>query len=480
MPAATEHDERQPSAGQDGPRRPAGDDGSDQGQSRTALASIVAATVLVVLKLGTGLLTGSLGLISAGIESSGDIVAAVLTFFAIRLGGRPADERHHYGHRRAENLAALGEAAILVGGGIVVVVEAIGRLTRGGETFQARWYVFAVIGVALVIDASRVVVSMRSAAKYNSAALRSNAFHFAGDLVGSVAVLGGLVAVSAGVHEGDAIAALLVACVIFTAAGRLIYENARVLMDTAPLDAYARAEAAIAGLGNGVELRRLRLRESGGHYFADAVVAVPPGQAIVEGHGTADDVEAAVRRALPNSDVVVHLEPRRDGLELRDRALAVALAEPLVREAHDIAIYEHDGRASLSLHLKMAPDVPLEEAHEVAERVEAELRAEPGVDDVQTHLEPLEQPVAARPDETRDEPDDEQRRRITQLVADRVGQPPRELRLLYTDAGVVVFVTVAAKPDMTLAQAHELASRLEDDIRRGQPQLADVVVHTEP
>ena len=99
-----------------------------KGQLRTALVSVVAALVLVGLKLGTGLVVGSLGLISAGIESSGDVVAAILTLFAVRLGGRPADAEHPYGHRRAENLAALGEAAILTGGGVVVVVEAIGRL----------------------------------------------------------------------------------------------------------------------------------------------------------------------------------------------------------------------------------------------------------------------------------------------------------------------------------------------------------------
>jgi cation diffusion facilitator family transporter len=451
-----------------------------KGQSRTALASIAAATLLVALKLGTGIATGSLGLISAGIESSGDVVAAVLTFFAIRLGGRPADEDHPYGHRRAENLGALGEAAILAGGGVFIVTEAIGQLTGGTESLHARWYVFAVIGVAILIDVSRIVVSLRTARKYRSAALRSNAFHFTGDMAGSVAVLGGLVAVAAGFKAGDAVAALVVACIIFGAAGRLIYENARVLMDTTPADAHARAEQAIKDLGDGVDLQRLRLRESGGHYFADAVVAVAPGQAIVEGHGTADAVEAAVREALPDSDVVVHLEPRREGLDLRDRALAVALAEPLVREAHDITIYEHDGRVSISLHLKLAPDVTIKDAHDVAERVEAALRAEPGVDDVHTHLEPLEQPVAARPDEAGDAPDATQRARVTQLVLRRTGHPPRELRLLHAAGGLVVFVSVAVPAEMTLPGAHELASRLEDDIREAQPHMQDVVVHTEP
>jgi cation diffusion facilitator family transporter len=116
--------------------------------------SVVAAGALVVLKLGTGLVVGSLGLVSAGIESSGDVVAAVLTLFAIRLGGQPADADHPYGHRRAENLAALGEAAILTGGGIVVVVEAIGRLAGHGRPIDAHWYVFAVIVVALAVDLS--------------------------------------------------------------------------------------------------------------------------------------------------------------------------------------------------------------------------------------------------------------------------------------------------------------------------------------
>src|SRR5689334_770996 len=153
-----------------------------KGQSRTALVSIAAAAVLVVLKLGTGIVTGSLGLISAGIESSGDVIAAVLTFLAIRLGGRPADDDHHYGHRRAENLGALGEASILIGGGVFIVTEAISQLVSGEHTVDTGWYVFVVIAIALVIDLSRIVISVRTARLYKSAALRSNAFHFAGDM----------------------------------------------------------------------------------------------------------------------------------------------------------------------------------------------------------------------------------------------------------------------------------------------------------
>ena len=339
------------------------------GQRRTTLASIAAASFQMVLMLGTGLATGSLGLVSSGIESTGDVVAAVVTFFAVRLGARPADLSHPYGHRRAENLSALAEAGILLAGAIIVVVEAINRIVNGGAP-SARWYVFVVISIAIVINISRAVIARRSAHLYRSAALRSNSFHFAGDMAGSIAVLVGLILVRAGFHDGDAIAALMVAAIILAAAGRLIFENAQVLMDTAPEVAQAAARGAILALGPDIELERLRLRESAGRYFADVVVTVPPARLVVEGHAAADDVEQAIERALPNSDVVVHIEPRHRGLTLRDRVLAIALTEPTVSEAHDITIFEHGDQVSVSLHLKLPADSTLQSAHEVAERVE--------------------------------------------------------------------------------------------------------------
>src|SRR5947209_2269103 len=131
---------------------------------RTALLSIAVASALVALKLGTGLISGSLALISGGIESSGDVIAAVLTFFAVRLGGRPADPEHPYGHLRAENLGALGEAAILLAGAVFVAVEALEHLVRDSAPPGIHAYQFAVIGVAIVLDGSRALAAARVAA----------------------------------------------------------------------------------------------------------------------------------------------------------------------------------------------------------------------------------------------------------------------------------------------------------------------------
>ncbi len=447
------------------------------GQRRTTLASIAAASFQMVLMLGTGLATGSLGLVSSGIESTGDVVAAVVTFFAVRLGARPADLSHPYGHRRAENLSALAEAGILLAGAIIVVVEAINRIVNGGAP-SARWYVFVVISIAIVINISRAVIARRSAHLYRSAALRSNSFHFAGDMAGSIAVLVGLILVRAGFHDGDAIAALIVAAIILAAAVRLIFENAQVLMDTAPEVAQAAAREAILALGPDIELERLRLRESAGRYFADVVVTVPPARLVVEGHAAADDVEQAIERALPNSDVVVHIEPRRRGLTLRDRVLAIALTEPTVSEAHDITIFEHGDQVSVSLHLKLPADSTLQSAHEVAERVERAIRALPTVSDAITHLEPLEQPIAVDPATPRD--DQRILQTVRTIVHEQTGTAPDDVRLLPTDAGIVLFITISVGSEESLTEAHEIASELEEVLRQHIPQIADVVVHTEP
>lgn len=446
-------------------------------QRRTALWSLVAAGVLVVLKLGTGLATGSLALVSAGVESSGDVIAALLTLLAIRLAVRPADRDHNYGHRRAENIAALGEAAIVFVAGCIIAFEAVRLLIEGGHDVDTGWYVFVVIAIALVIDVSRITISLRAARKYNSAAFRSNAFNFGGDLAGSLAVLIGLALVAAGMAAGDAVAALAVAVVIWVAVARLVFENVRALMDWAPETLRNEVEQAIAVLEPRVAVSRLRLRESGGRVFADVTIELPPAEALLASHEAADRVEAAVRGVTPDSDVVVHTEPMTSGTDLRQQALAIALADPDVQDAHDISIYRHGGSTTLGLHLKFDRTLPLDAAHRSADRVQAAIVAlQPGIDAVFTHLEPLERPVSAPRADVADGLASSLSATLRRLLTD----VPLEFECRQTKAGPVVFVSISASPNATLEQAHEQASLLESDLRLEHPELVDVVVHTEP
>jgi cation diffusion facilitator family transporter len=449
-------------------------------QRRTALISVLAAIALVALKLATGLVTHSLGLISEAIHSGTDLVAALLTFFAVGVAGRPADTGHPYGHGKAEHLAALAEATILVGASVFIVYRSFVNIFGSGHPrVHASWYALVVIGVVIAVDFSRAFVSRRAARRFSSAALQSNALHFAGDLAGSVAVLVGLLVVRAGYRGADSIAALFVAVLVMSAAARLMRRNVDVLMDRAPADAYAAARRAISENVPGVSLRRLRMRQAAGRHFADVVIGVSPGAAVGQGHAAADAVEDAVQRALPESDVVVHVEPEESEVALRERAQEAALRVPLVREIHNVSVVDVDGRPEISLHLKLPGDLSLDDAHDVAEQVEeAIVQAMPEVHAVRTHLEPLAEPAAGRQPGAVEVARDAEA--VLRIVREQTGSLPRELRFLETDDGLTVFLTLGLEPGSQLQEAHALASAVEERIRRERPEIAEVIVHTEP
>ncbi len=448
-----------------------------RGPERTALLSVCAAVVLVTVKLVTGLATGSLGLIAEALHSGTDLVAALLTLFAIRVAVRPADREHPFGHGKAEHLAALGEAAFLALASAVLAVLSGRRLVSGdyGDV-DAAWYALAVLGFVIAIDAWRTWISWRASHRYSSPALASNALHFGGDMLGSIAVLIGLVFVRAGYPEGDAIATLVVAALVIFAAARLARTNVEVLMDRAPEAAAQAARDAIASDEPAVDLKRLRVREASGAYFVDAVVGVRPDAAVGQGHALADGVEAAVRRALPRSDVVVHVEPGRAG-SLRERVNAAALGVGNVREVHNVRLMTVDGSPEASLHLKLPASLSLEEAHAVTSEVERAIRAAASeLTHVHTHIEPLSvlrdgaEPAATG-----------ERAVIASVVRELTGRAPEQLRMREAEHGrMVALLTVGLDSEQRLRDAHALATAIEVEICRRAPAIADVIVHTEP
>jgi cation diffusion facilitator family transporter len=447
-------------------------------QRRTALVSVAAAVFLILLKLAAGLASHSLGLISEAAHSGTDLIAALLTFFAVGVAVRPADVTHQYGHGKAEHLGALAEGAILAAVSCFIAWRAIAHLVGSrGTSVEATWYALAVIAIVIVIDVSRTVVTWRASRRYHSAALSANALHFGSDLAGSTAVLIGLLLVRAGYVRADSAAALFVAVLVLLAAARLMKVNVDVLMDRVPVGAEERARAAIAGIEPAVTLGRLRMRQAGPRQFADVVITVPPGAAVGQGHAAADRVEEALHDALPGSDVVVHVEPEEDEAAIRDRAHAAALGVPTVREVHNVSVLNVGGRTEVSLHLKLPGDLTLEEAHAVATQVEQAIgEAVPEVDSVQTHLEPLAEEGEGR----RKLDDSAERDVVLRIVREITGAEPRDLRFLDTADGLVAHLTLGLEGERPLADAHAQASEIEERIRRVRPEISDVVVHTEP
>jgi cation diffusion facilitator family transporter len=451
-------------------------------RQRTALVSIAAAVFLVAVKLATGIATGSLAFLAEAVHSGTDLVAALLTFFAVRVAIRPPDRDHQYGHGKAEHLAALGESAFLLLVSLLIAFESIRRLADGGSGhgIEVAWWAIAVLCVVIVVDASRTVVSLRTSRRYGSPALAANALHFGSDLAGSVAVLVGLILVAAGEPAADAAAALFVAVLVVLAAIRLAKKSIDVLMDRTVADADDRIRAALAQSEDAVELRRVRVRHAGGRHFVDLVVALPLDSGLAQAHTVADRIEDLVERALGGAaDVVVHVEPTDAEGDVRELATAAAGAIPEVREVHNVRVMRLPEGYELSLHVKLPRELSLEQAHDAVERLEERVRAEvPELRIVHTHIEPLAQTdwaSAPTSDDTAVERD-----AIESTVRRVTGSAPLSVTFRDGEQGRVALVTVTLPGDEPLPSAHRHAGAIEEAVRERCPDLADVIVHTEP
>jgi cation diffusion facilitator family transporter len=460
--------------------RAAGELADAHARRRTAMVSVGAAVFLVAVKLVTGLVTGSLAFLAEAVHSGTDLVAALLTLFAVRVALRPPDREHQYGHGKAEHLAALGESGFLILVSLFIGFASLRRLIDGGgHHVDVTWWAFTALAVVLAVDASRATISYRGAQRYQSPALAANALHFASDFAGSVAVLVGLVLVSSGAQWADSAAALFVAVLVVLAAVRLAKQSVDVLMDRSAVDADERIREALSQIEEQIEVRRVRVRHAAGRHFVDIVIGVPLDTGVSQAHAVADRIEDLVERALGGADVVVHVEPSDAEGDVRELATAAASAIPEVREVHNVRVMRLPDGYELSLHVKLPRDLSLEQAHNAVERLEQRVREEvPELKYVHTHIEPL-----ARTDWASAPDTDEtavEREAIESAVRRFTGSSPIAVNFRDGEQGRVALVTVSLPGDQPLPSAHRNAGEIEEAVRERCPGLADVIVHTEP
>ena len=460
--------------------RAAGDLADARARRRTAMLSVAAAVFLVAVKLITGLVTGSLAFIAEAVHSGTDLVAALLTLFAVQVALRPPDREHHYGHGKAEHLAALGESGFLILVSLFIAFESVRRLIDGAShDIDVTWWAFTVLAVVIAVDASRTTVSYRMSRRYKSPAFAANALHFASDLAGSFAVLVGLVLVSSGQRWADSAAALFVAVLVVLAALRLAKQSVDVLMDRTAADADERIREALGQIDEQIEVRRVRVRHAAGRHFVDIVVGVPLDTGVSQAHAVADRIEELVERALGGADVIVHVEPAEAEGDVRERATAAAGAIPEVREVHNVRVMRLPQGYELSLHVKLPRELSLEEAHNAVERLEQRVRDEvPELKYVHTHIEPLSPTDWASAPDTDDTTVELEA--IESAVRRVTGSSPLAVSFRDGEQGRVALVTVSLPGDEPLPSAHRHAGVIEEAVRERCPALADVIVHTEP
>ncbi|HLG78746.1 MAG TPA: cation-efflux pump, partial [Ktedonobacteraceae bacterium] len=442
-----------------------------QREKRTvALSSVGAAIGLTGMKIVVALFTGSLGILAEAAHSALDLVAALMTFFAVRVADKPADATHNYGHGKVENLSAFLESGLLLLTALWIIYEAIHRLIFHDQSVNVSIWAFVVMIVAVIVDYTRSRALLRVARKLGSQALEADALHFKTDIWSSLMVIAGLAIVYAGhvwqlptwLEQADAVAALGVSLIVIWVSIRLAKETIDALTDHAPQEVDKQLQRAIQSVKDVAEVRRVRARRAGNKLFADVVIAAPRTFTFEQIHDLSDRVESAaikgVRHLFPSgeADVLVHVEPTQTPRETVADQIHY-LAEQQGVHVHDIHVREVNGGLEADFDLEVHANMDLREAHRIATGLEqAILKDNPSLRRVTTHIEALNADIEPRQDVTSQHP--EMAARIVRIADHIAGQGSTHDVHLY-------------QPYFSLAGSNTSA-------KRGQREGLDLVLHS--
>jgi len=278
-------------------------------KSRVAFYSVLAAIALTTFKIIVGVRTNSLGILSEALHSGLDLIAAVITLFAVHVADRPADKTHNYGHGKVENLSALVETLLLFITCFWIIYEAVHRLTSGKTELDVNIWSYIVVIVSIAIDYSRSKALSRVAKKHNSQALEADALHFSTDIWSSSVVLVGLICAGFGFYSADAIAALFVALIVIYVSYKLGKRSVDALLDRTPEESVSRIEEVLKSANGITRFHDLRVRTMGAETLVEINIHVTPGITIEAAHKISHDVEHEIMKAIARCEVHIHIEP---------------------------------------------------------------------------------------------------------------------------------------------------------------------------
>jgi cation diffusion facilitator family transporter len=460
-----------------------------------AATSVAAAVFLTSAKLVIGLLTGSLGILAEAAHSGLDLAAAVITFLAVRVSDRPADESHLYGHGKVENLSALAETSLLLLTCIWIIGEAVRRLFFATIEVNPSLWAFLVMGMSIAIDLSRSRALARTAKKHRSQALEADALHFSTDIWSSAVVILGLALVKYGEYRGgnksaferaDAIAALVVAVIVITVSYRLGRRAVDLLLDRAPKGLADRLSQSVQDVSGIERVSRTRVRDAGNRIFVDMTVDVPRHLSFEETHHLTEKAQQAVRSISPDADVVVHTEPVSENEGLVEKVRSVAAREHVL--IHNVTTHWTDKGVWIDLDLEVDPGLSFERAHELATNLESQLRSEligtetsVVVAGINAHIEPRsdESSVVGAPLSFSE----------ADIYSERIHAIGRELKqpggfhdieLHRIDGKVYLSFHMSLNVETPMSEVHRIAEEMENRLRLEFPELGRVVIHTEP
>jgi len=471
-----------------------------------AIFSVTAAGIVTLLKLITGLLTGSLGMLSEAAHSGIDLIASGITLFSVQVADRPADEDHNYGHGKVESLSALIETMIMLASCIWIVTEALHRIVfrQHLELHQSLWP-FSVLVFSIAVDFTRSRALARAAREHRSDALAADSVHFATDMWASLAVMIGIAATYAGLRYdipalqyADPVAALVVAGIILKVSWTLARETVDALLDATPTtdptmhQRITKEELrsnlihdlnAIPGV---LSVDRLRTRRSGSNYFADVTLGMPRNLTFQRSEQLTMEATEAVQRHLPGADVVVHTVPTAPLTEtVHDRVRAVASRRNLA--IHEITVHQLDDGLHVEQHLEVDERMPLRQAHALVTELEAEMRREvPGITSILTHIESepatIERPSSQEPDRELELRLREAAKKFPEILDIHEVFVTRTRGRGGSGSGEHIQVSChcTLPDDLPMSRVHAVITALEGEFKLSTPEVDRLLIHPEP
>jgi cation diffusion facilitator family transporter len=448
-------------------------------KTNVAAISIFASAGMAAAKFAVGIAIGSLALISEALHSSVDVIATIITWLVVRVSDAPADEEHHYGHGKFESLSALFVIALLyvLAGGILV--ESWSRLREGAAPPTLSAIPFVVLVVDIAVNFWRARALHRTARETRSQALAADALHFASDVLGSIAVIAGLVLTGLGFVWGDSAAAIAVAVMISILGLRLGRSTIETLLDRAPEGVAEKATAAIASVPGVVGVERLRARMVGPTHFIDAIAKVPRIYPIDRVEAIKRTAQEAVSKVLGDADLTFTAVPvARDNESVRERIMVIARNSGLA--VHHVTVHDLGEKLIVGIDLEVDGDMELAAAHEVTRVLERNIREDFGEDvEVDTHIEPLE-PELPHGTDAAPERVEIIKAALSRFAANGAIRDIHNVRVRDTDAGEIVNFHCRAAPSMSVIKVHENVDEIERALRRAFPTIKRVISHAEP
>jgi len=450
-------------------------------KEQVALTSIAASAAMTIAKGIVGVSTGSLAILSEAGHSLIDLGATIMTYVAVRVSGKPADDEHHYGHGKVESVSALGETALLFLLSGVVIWEAVKRLVEHEpHIVVATNWAFVVMAASVVIDFFRARALTRVAKATQSQALEADALHFSSDLWSSLAVIGGLIGVSFGLWWADSAAALTVALLVCVAGWRLGRRTIETLTDTAPVGAVANITGIVEKVAGIVAVEQVRARGVGDKTFIDLTVAVSRTLPLDRVSAIKSAVENALSSQMPGAEPSITTAPvALDSETVLDRVMVIARNRALA--VHHVTVHNLQDRLAIALDLEVDGKLSLAAAHEMADGLESAIASELGTGvEVETHIEPLE-PVDALGREAPPERVHAVQTALVELaVQDRALRNIHDVRVRETDDGEIVNFHCHVDPAMSVQTVHEKVDALERALKLHSSLIKRVIGHAEP